>query len=133
MAHALESLERALILGESGNYIRTFVDNGPPIDTLLRQAIARGIVPEYAGRILAACPSPHSQEVPASPPHFEPLSEREIEVLHLIAAGLSNQEIAATLFVSVNTVKTHVKRLYGKLHVSSRLQAVEWARDLNLL
>jgi ATP/maltotriose-dependent transcriptional regulator MalT len=61
------------------------------------------------------------------------LSDRELEVLRLIAAGLSNREIADTLVVSINTVKTHIRRLYGKLSVSNRLQAVERAKELHIL
>ncbi len=100
---------------------------------LLRQAITQNIAPEYTGRILAAFDTPSPQAQHAKPALADPLSDRETEVLRLIAADLSNQEIADTLFVSVNTVKTHVKRLYGKLHVNSRLQAVERARELHLL
>ncbi len=63
----------------------------------------------------------------------EPLSDREQEVLGLIAAGLSNEAIADRLVVSVNTVKTHVKNLYGKLGTGSRTQTVARARELGLL
>ena len=63
----------------------------------------------------------------------EPLSPREDEVLHLITDQLSNQEIAETLFISVNTVKTHIRRLYSKLSAGSRLEAVTRARELGLL
>jgi LuxR family transcriptional regulator, maltose regulon positive regulatory protein len=63
----------------------------------------------------------------------EPLSERELELLHLLAAGLKNREIAARLVISINTVKVHINNIYGKLGVSSRVQAVARARELSLL
>jgi LuxR family maltose regulon positive regulatory protein len=126
---ALSTLERALQLAEPGGYIRVFVDQGRSMATLLRQAAARGLAPDYVGTLLEAfriLPAPVSTLV-------EPLSDRELEILRLIAAGLSNQEIADTLIVSINTVKTHVRRMYGKLSVSNRLQAVERARELDIL
>lgn len=61
------------------------------------------------------------------------ISDREIEVLELVAMGLSNKEIASTLFVSINTVKTHLSKLYEKLEVNRRTQAVEKAKSLNLI
>ncbi|HRW04981.1 MAG TPA: response regulator transcription factor, partial [Caldilineaceae bacterium] len=67
-----------------------------------------------------------------SPPLVEPLTERELEILRLVAAGLSNATIAAQLVIAVGTVKTHLKRIYGKLAVKSRTQAVAQARDLDL-
>jgi LuxR family maltose regulon positive regulatory protein len=134
---AVSTLERALQLAEPSGYVRVFVDQGRPMAVLLRQAAARGLArrglaPDYVGKLLDAfragdLPSP---DVPTL---VEPPSDRELEVLRLIAAGLSNQEIADTLVVSINTVKTHVRRLYGKLSVHSRLQAVERSKELDLL
>jgi len=129
-ALAMAALELALRLGEQGGYVRTFVEIGAPMQELLRQAAARGIAPTYVGQLLAAFAAPAP---PQPAPLVEPPSPRELEVLRLIAADLSNQEIADTLFISRNTVKTHVRRLYAKLHVHSRLQAVERARELDLL
>jgi LuxR family maltose regulon positive regulatory protein len=131
---ALSTLERALQLAEPGGYIRAFVDLGRPMATLLRQAAARGLAPDYVNTLLEAFRA-RAQDLPHihTPTLAEPLSDRELEILRLIAAGLSNQEIADTLVVSVNTVKTHVRRLYGKLSVNNRLQAVERARELDLL
>jgi LuxR family maltose regulon positive regulatory protein len=133
--NAIETLERALFLAERGGYIRIFLDQGTPMEKLLRRAAARGVAPAYVKKMLAAFERDHQLPVADrfAVPLIEPLSERELEVLHLIAAGLSNPAIADTLVVSVNTVKTHVKRLYGKLGVNSRLQAVERARELDLL
>ncbi|MGC9395352.1 MAG: LuxR C-terminal-related transcriptional regulator [Anaerolineae bacterium] len=131
---ALVPLERALQLSEPGGYIRVFVDEGASIEALLRQMLASASCPvalEFVARILAAfC---RESEQAGAGELVEPLSDREMEVLRLIAANLSNQEIADTLVLSLNTIKTHIRRLYGKLSVSSRLEAVERARDLALL
>jgi LuxR family maltose regulon positive regulatory protein len=134
-ASAMETLKRALFLAERGGYIRIFLDQGAPMEKLLRQTAARGVALDYVKKLLAAFERDHQPPVAdrLTASLTEPLSERELEVLHLIAAGLSNPAIADTLVVSVNTVKTHVKRLYGKLGVNSRLQAVERARKLDLL
>jgi LuxR family maltose regulon positive regulatory protein len=132
---ALSTLERALQLAEPGGYIRAFVDLGRSMATLLRQAAARGLAPDYVSTLLKAFHEEQTRDLPLTPipTLVEPLSDRELEILRLIAAGLSNQEIADTLVVSINTVKTHIRRLYGKLSVNSRLQAVERARELGLL
>jgi len=134
VAQAVISLERALQLAEPGGYLRAFVDEGEAIEMLLRQiyasAPAHAASADYAARILAAF---RKEPERAAAALVEPLSDREMEVLRLIAANLSNQDIAATLVVSLNTVKTHIRRLYGKLSASSRLEAVERARDLGLL
>ncbi len=101
---------------------------------LLYKAAARGIAPEYAGRLLAAFPDVDSAQ-PQRPPAemVEPLSARELELLGLIAKGLSNQEIAAKLHLSLNTVKVHCSHIYGKLGVNSRTQAAAKARMLGIL
>ena len=138
-ANAMTSLERALSLAEPGGFIRTFVDEGPPMARLLYQALERGIAPEYTRRLLAAFPfvelektAPSSTEVPKSE-LIEPLSEREIEVLQLIADGLTNREIAARLFLSVNTVKVHTRNIYGKLGAHNRTEAAARAQALGIL
>jgi LuxR family maltose regulon positive regulatory protein len=127
-ARALICLERSLGLAEPEGYVRTFLDAGPEIATLLRRALDRGIAPGYVARLLAALDKP----VPAQP-LVEPLTLRELEVLHLIAAGLRNQEIADQLVISLATVKRHISNIYGKLEVSHRTQAVAHARELGLL
>jgi LuxR family maltose regulon positive regulatory protein len=129
---ALSTLERALHLAEPGGYVRVFVDQGGSMVALLRRAAAQGLAPDYVSKLLDAF---RASDLPSTraPALVQPPSDRELEVLRLIAAGLSNREIADTLVVSINTVKTHVRRLYGKLSVNSRLQAVERARELGML
>jgi LuxR family maltose regulon positive regulatory protein len=136
---AMDPLERALSLAEQGGFIRIFVDEGPPMARLLYEAVTRGIAPDYARRLLAAFPiadpeqaDPSKSQVPESE-LVEPLSERELEVLQLIAKGLTNQEIASRLFLALNTVKAHTRNIYGKLGVNSRTQAVARARALGVL
>jgi LuxR family maltose regulon positive regulatory protein len=128
---ALVALRRALELAEPEAYVRVFVDEGEQLAHLLYEATARDIASAYAGRLLNAFPDAEpSAEVDTM---VEPLSEREVEVLQLIAAGLSNREIAHKLLLSLNTVKSHTGNIYGKLGVSSRTQAVGKARMLGLL
>jgi LuxR family maltose regulon positive regulatory protein len=136
---AVQVLGDALALAQPGGFIRLFVDEGPPMARLLREAAARGIAPEYTQQVLAAFPpAGASQPRPgqADTPHAalaEPLSERELEVLQHIAEGLSNQEIASRLYLSLHTVKVHSRNIYGKLGVHNRTQAVARARALNML
>jgi LuxR family maltose regulon positive regulatory protein len=136
---ALHTLETALSRAEPDGFIRTFVDEGPPMGRLLHQAARREMAPAYAQRLLAAFPAA-SQEPGRSPvaqgPEsdlIEPLSEREMEVLQLVSQGLTNREIAARLFLSLNTVKAHTRNIYGKLSVHNRTQAVARARALGAL
>ncbi|MBN2006074.1 MAG: hypothetical protein JXA21_22140 [Anaerolineae bacterium] len=133
-AQALAPLERALELAEPGDHIRAFVEHGGAIEGLLRRMAATStclVAPEYVARILAAFRKEADRAGAGG--LVEPLSDREMEVLRLIAAHMSNREIAGTLVVSLNTVKTHIRRLYGKLNVNSRLETVERARELGLL
>jgi LuxR family maltose regulon positive regulatory protein len=143
---ALVALERALSVAEPRGYLRTFVDEGPRMASLLHEAAARGLAPDYVRRLLAAfveamdTDSPGATEAaPVSLGHrpqsalVESLTERELEVLQLIAEGLSNREIADRLVLALSTVKVHTRNIYGKLGVHSRTQAVMRAQELGLL
>jgi len=107
---------------------------------LLRQAMAQGIAVDYVNKLLAALESEMKHErrlTTTAPSSFllltEPLSERELEVLRLLTTHLSSTEIAEELFISVNTVRSHVKNIYGKLNVHSRKDAIQRAQELELL
>ena len=131
---ALAVLKSALSLAEPEGYIRIFVDEGEPMLELLHQARSCGMAPQYVNKLLAAfgetSPLPSR---PSSPTLIESLTERELEVLRLIAAGKSNYQIAEELIVVTGTVKTHINNIYGKLNVHSRTQAIVRARELDLL
>jgi LuxR family maltose regulon positive regulatory protein len=105
---------------------------------LLRRAASRGVSPAYVARLLEAFGDPGrepregwAQSRPQ--PLIEPLSEREIEVLRLLARGMSNPEIAQALFIAVSTVRSHCKSIYAKLDVHKRWDAVQRAQELGLL
>ena len=141
---ALATLERTLSLAEPEGYVRTFVDEGEPMTKLLRLAASRGIAKKYVRKLLASFQRPilgaesklkvlPAEGAVALSPLVEPLSERELEVLQLIAAGMSNREIAEKLIIGEGTVKTHINNIYSKLDVQSRTQAIGRARELKLL
>jgi len=108
---------------------------------LLSEAAARGTMPHYRAKLLAAFEAEgqgseeESYLYPArlAQPLTEPLSQRELEVLELIAQGLSNREICERLFLALDTVKGHNHRIFGKLSVQRRTEAVEKARSLDIL
>jgi LuxR family maltose regulon positive regulatory protein len=114
-------------------YVRTFVDEGAPMALLLRRALYEGIAPNYAARLMSAFGEAEELTPPATQSFVEPLSRRELEVLRLIVAGLSNPEIAEELVVAVSTVKSHVNHIYGKLGVKNRVQVADRARSLGLV
>lgn len=136
---AMESLEKAIDLAEPSGFIRIFVDEGPKMAQLLYEALSREIAPEYTSRLLAAFDSHHpikteptTTQIPVDE-IIEPLSNREIEVIQLIAEGLTNQEIASRLFLSLNTVKVHARNIFQKLGVSNRTEATAKAKALGFL
>lgn len=134
-AQARIPLQRALELAEPEGYVRLFVDEGAPLARLLeRELDAGGSRQTYLKRLRAAF-APQLTAHPASLalPPAEPLTAREREVLRLIAEGLSNQELAARLHLSPQTVKVHTRNIYSKLGVASRTQAVARGRDLGFL
>jgi LuxR family maltose regulon positive regulatory protein len=135
---ALVSLERALTLAEPEGYVRIFVDEGLPMARLLSEAAAHGVMPDYIGKLLAVFEaekqkSEDKPNLPPAQPLIEPLSQRELEVLQLIAQGLSNREIGERLFLALDTIKGHNRRIYDKLQVQSRTEAIARARELGLL
>jgi LuxR family transcriptional regulator, maltose regulon positive regulatory protein len=138
---AAQLLGDALALAEPEGYIRIFVDEGMPMAQVLSEAAAHGIMPDYIGTLLAAFAaeaqkSEDRSSLPAAPPAqslSEPLSQRETEVLRLIAQGLSNREISGRLFLALDTVKGHNRKIFGKLRVQRRTEAIARARALGLL
>jgi LuxR family transcriptional regulator, maltose regulon positive regulatory protein len=136
---AAHMLGDALALAKPGGFIRLFVDEGLPMARLLYKALARGAEPSYIRRLLAAFPVAEPEHAPSSPASgpgsewVEPLSVREREVLQLISEGLSNQEVAARLYLSLHTVKVHARNIYAKLAVTNRTQAVARGRALGLV
>jgi LuxR family transcriptional regulator, maltose regulon positive regulatory protein len=135
---AVHLLSDALALAEPGGFIRLFVDEGPPMAHLLSAAAAQGRMPDYTGKLLAACEANAHKGEDTSPrpptqPLIEPLSPRELEVLQLMAAGRSDQEMSERLFLALSTVKGHNRKIFGKLQVQRRTEAVARARELGLL
>ena len=153
---ALSCLERAMTLAEPEGYVRVFLDEGPPMTSLLRAAAKQGIARNYVRRLLATGTetedgSPVRQapvkqapvkqapveqapvkQAPVRQALIEPLSERELDVLRLLGTELTGPAIARELMVSLNTVRTHTKNIYTKLAVTSRRAAVRRAAELGL-
>ena len=129
---ALTALHRAVRLAEPEGYIRVFVDAGPPIGPLLTAAAKQGTAPSYVRWIQAALGGTDHHSHP-NQALIEPLSEREREVLRLLATHLPGPDIARELVVSLNTIRTHTRNIYAKLGVNSRQDAVRQARQLDLL
>jgi LuxR family maltose regulon positive regulatory protein len=160
---ALVPLQRALTLAEPEGFVRIFVDEGLPMSQLLSEVAARGITPDYAGKLLQSfdriegrqqkgspddagksadefplttsrfTPGPSSSATSTSQPLIEPLSQRELEILRLFRTELSGPEIADQLVIALSTVRTHTKGIYGKLNVTSRREAVKRASELGLI
>ena len=127
---AVTALAEAVSLAQPEGYQRVFLDEGERLGKLLYLVKSKQDPTGYAGELLEAFgPVAELAPVPAQL-LIEPLSAREIEVLKLIEAGLSNQEIAAKLYLSVATVKRHISNIYAKLDVKTRTQAVSFGKEL---
>jgi LuxR family maltose regulon positive regulatory protein len=148
-ARAVCCLERALSLAEPEGFVRTFVDRGAPMAALLKQILkalqnggqapSHGIMSDYVRRLLDVIGKTERTQTgppiatPSSPGLVEPLSNREAEVLRLLARDLTSTEIAQELVLSVHTVRSHIKSIYAKLDVHSRYEAIMRATEFNLL
>ncbi len=135
---ALSDLDKALADGAPVGYVRLFLDEGPALEELLRTAAPRGDMPgsEHAVelmRIALRDQEPRPARLTDASPGQEAMSDRELEVLRLLATDLTGPEIAQQLFVSVNTLRTHTKHIFTKLAVNTRRAAVQRAGDLGLL
>jgi LuxR family maltose regulon positive regulatory protein len=135
---AVQILGEALTLAEPGGFVRMFVNEGTPMAQLLSEASAHGIMPDYVAKLLAVLEAEEQKReekssVSSAQPLIEPLSQRELEVLQLIAQGLSNDEIGKRLFLALDTVKGHNRKIFDKLQVQRRTEAVARARELGLL
>ena len=135
---ALGLLAEAIRAGEPEGWIRSFVDLGPRLAPLLRRAVSKGICPDYAAKLLTIIEMEERRRAPAgrsprSSPVCALLSERELEVLRLVGAGMSNRQIAAKLFISLGTVKAHLYNISEKLNATNRAGAYARAKELGLL
>jgi LuxR family maltose regulon positive regulatory protein len=135
-------LGRSLELAEPEGVRRIYLDEGAPVAVLLELLRQSREVPQrlrdYAQVLLKVLDSSSSEDLAVRAPAsgfgmVEPLTRRERQVLHLIAAGLSGPEIAKELVVAYSTVRSHIKRIYGKLGVHSRHEAIERAKALRLV
>lgn len=131
---ALNDLEIALSIAEKCGFFRIFIDEGTPMMRLLRKAVAMGVHQEYSTKLLKAFDESIIRvEGNTSAVEDFQLSERELQILRLITAGLSNREIGEELYIAIGTVKKHLDNIYGKLHVHKRTQAVARAQELSIL
>ena len=138
-ASAVGALTGALTLARRHGYVRVLADEGAPMHALLarlsaaqrdQRALARGVHPGYLAALLRACGEadavpPQRRAAAAVPGLAEPLTDRELEVLRLLAAGRSNQRIAHDLVVALDTVKKHVTHILGKLGAANRTEAAD--------
>jgi len=143
---SLNVLRQAVALGEPGGWIRPFVELGLPMADLLNRLIKKNFAVDYIGKLLAAFTDDKQVVAPdesnaqadsvlskKSQPLVEPLTNRELDILELLDQRLQNKEIADNLFISVETVKTHLNNIYQKLNVSNRREAVKQAKAMGVL
>jgi LuxR family maltose regulon positive regulatory protein len=129
---ALKALQRALSLARPEGYVRSFLDEGEPMTRLLCQAQSRKVGTGYEAELLSTIGTTSGMTQPSMQLLVEPLTTRELEVLKLIEAGASNQEISEKLVISIPTVKRHISNIYAKLGVTSRTQAIAIGKELRL-
>jgi LuxR family maltose regulon positive regulatory protein len=136
-AEATEALIRAVKAGEKEGYSHVFIDHGQSLRPLLREIYSREIAVGYVMKLLSEIdkkPEGKKQDLHEPPQHLiEPLSERELQVLRLLETSLTSVEISRELFISVNTTRTHIRNIYGKLAVHGRIEAIQKAKGLNLI
>jgi LuxR family maltose regulon positive regulatory protein len=141
---ALQNLQTALDLAESGSWIRTFVDLGTPMMDLLNYLVQQQTDQTYAQQVLKACLAENRKKASmeldtttqpriSEPPPNTVLTRREIEILPLLAKGLSNKEIAARLRIAPVTVKTHLQNIYKKLNSKNRIEALKKSREIGII
>ena len=150
---AMVSLQEALLLAEPGGWVRPFVEAGPVMGKLLKRLLGQKVAVDHVTKILTALDQtvPENVQKPSGHDHrahpkkltrhpdgssqalIEPLTNRELEVLDLLALRLQNKEIAEKLFISHKTVNSHLKNIYQKLGVNKRLKAVQKARLLEII
>lgn len=140
MDRALQRLNAALTMAKHEGFIRLFVDEGKPMLELLTEAAARRIEPDYTDFLLSNMRDEQKLEdffalhcYNRSQPFVDSLSERKLEVLQLIAQGLSNQQISDRLFLALSTVKGYNRNIFDKLQVKRRTEAIARARELGLI
>ncbi len=134
---AMASLERSLKRAEPEGYKRVYIDEGPPMIKLLREAARRGIKTQYCNQLLGAFQQGERTQARvfkgSQAGLVEPLSDRELEVLQLLAEGCTNREVGERLYISLSTVKGHISNINGKLLARNRTQAVARARQVGIL
>jgi len=143
---ALAVLEAAVDLARPGGFIRPFVESGPTVEGLLKRLAAKNIAVDYIGQLLGAFRENQNGVKPGAfgtqtvgrrstinQPLVDHLTNRELDILDLLAQRLQNKEIAVKLFISPKTVKKHLDNIYGKLSVNNRRQAVEKAQIIGIL
>ncbi len=146
LAAALETLAQAVAMAMPGGTIRPFVEPGLPMADLLQKLAEKSVAVDYVTTLLAAFRDVEVEPVPDSlasepvtvpstrpQPLVDPLTNRELDILELLAQRLQNKEIAEKLFISDGTVKSHLKNIYQKLNVSKRREAVEKAKEIGIL
>ena len=129
---ALAVLEKAITIAQPEGYVRVFLDEGEAMTRLLCQVQSRQVVSGYASVLLSMIGKTSGMTQPSMQLLVEPLTMREVEVLKLIEAGQSNQEIAGQLVISIPTVKRHISNIYAKLGAKSRTQALAIGKELKI-